>query len=146
MEEIKFFKGEYGFLSNFHPSPLEWEGVTFPTLEHAYQAAKSNDINERWAIAGLKTAGVAKKAGRKLPLPEDWDVRKVEVMRALVAIKFSSDELRDKLLSTGTATLVEGNWWGDYFWGVCRGKGENMLGRILMAERDRLRQTESGNE
>jgi predicted NAD-dependent protein-ADP-ribosyltransferase YbiA (DUF1768 family) len=73
-----------------------------------------------------------------VPIRSDWDEVKVEVMRALVRIKFSTD-LQPHLLSTGEAELVEGNWWGDQFWGVCDGKGENWLGRILMETRAAFR-------
>ena len=69
-----------------------------------------------------------------------WDDIKLNVMRDLVWRKFSEDpELRAKLLATGDAELVEGNAWGDTFWGVDQsGKGENHLGKILMETRTRL--------
>jgi len=61
-------------------------------------------------------------------------------METLLREKFSKDpELRAKLLNTGTSKLVEGNTWGDRFWGVCRGQGENNLGRLLMKVREELR-------
>ena len=69
----------------------------------------------------------------------DWlDVR-LRLMKELVRRKFENPELRSLLLSTGTTVLVEGNQWGDTFWGVCKGVGENHLGLILMEIREELR-------
>jgi predicted NAD-dependent protein-ADP-ribosyltransferase YbiA (DUF1768 family) len=56
-------------------------------------------------------------------------------MAELIHLKFEQDEFRDKLLATGTFHIEETNTWGDVFWGVCRGRGENHLGKILMRER-----------
>lgn len=44
-----------------------------------------------------------------------------------------------QLLATGTRYLEETNTWGDTYWGVCEGKGLNMLGKTLMQVRDELR-------
>ena len=82
----------------------------------------------------------AKRFGRRVRLRLDWEQVKLDIMRQLVADKFArSDELRRRLLATGDAELVEGNAWNDTFWGVCRGRGQNHLGRILMEVRDGLR-------
>ena len=60
-------------------------------------------------------------------------------MYEIVKDKFSRNpELRVKLLNTGDIELIEGNYWGDTFWGVCNGKGENHLGKILMRVRKEL--------
>ena len=63
-------------------------------------------------------------------------------MRRIVVVSSRSEVVSEathaNLLATGKATLVEGNSWGDTFWGVCRGKGKNMLGKILMRVRKRL--------
>ena len=63
-------------------------------------------------------------------------------MAALIAQKFDKGELALALKYTGDAELIEGNNWGDTFWGVCNGVGENHLGKLLMARRAQLR----GNE
>jgi ribA/ribD-fused uncharacterized protein len=139
---IAEFQGEYRFLSNFWPAEVIYEGITYPTAEHAYQASKTLDIEQRKKIAALKTPSEAKSAGRALTLRDDWEIAKFKVMEDVVRYKFTHhDDLRDKLLATGDAYLEEGNTWNDQIWGVYQGKGENRLGKILMKVRDELNQT-----
>jgi len=141
---ILAFSGEHRFLSNFWPSPVrllvpgeQHEPVIFPSVEHAYQAAKKPH-QMRHALL-LMSAGEAKRAGRKGILPAGWDATKVEIMRGLLKEKFAPQtELSRMLLSTGEADIIEGNQWGDTFWGVCRGVGLNTMGRLLMARRAEL--------
>ena len=139
---ITEFKGEYRFLSNFYPATVDYEGIRFPTVEHAFQAAKTLDKGERRRISKLGSAGEAKRAGRKVTLRRDWEKRKIEIMSDLVYQKFSNhSELREKLLDTGNAKLVEGNNWHDTFWGVdVVSGGENHLGKILMEVRAQLKE------
>lgn len=135
---INSFDGDYRFLSNFYPSVIEWRGKEWLTVEQAYQAAKTRDKAEVAKIRAATTPTAAKRLGRTLTLRDDWDEIKLKVMKTLVRRKFDMNEpLADMLLATGKAQLVEGNWWGDVYWGVCRGVGENHLGKILMAERSR---------
>jgi ribA/ribD-fused uncharacterized protein len=137
--KIPEFQGEYRFLSNFWPAEVLYEGITYPTAEHAYQAAKTLDVQERKRIAALPTPAEAKQAGRALKLRDDWEHAKFVVMEDVVRDKFTRHaELREKLLATGEATLEEGNTWGDTIWGVYQGKGENRLGKILMKIRSEL--------
>lgn len=136
---IDRFTCEYGFLSNFSPDSVKYEGILYPTSEHAFQAAKTLDIGERRKIAGLKTPGKAKSAGRKLKLRKDWNSVRISVMCDILRIKFSTDPLKTKLLETGDATLIEGNTWGDMFWGKVDGEGENWLGKLLMKVRAELK-------
>ena len=135
MAEITSFHGEHRFLSNFWPAPVVLDGVTYPTVEHAYVAAKTTDLERRAEIAQVERPGEVKRIGRKLKLRDDWEAVKLSVMADLVRQKFAHPELRRMLLDTGDANLVEGNTWGDTFWGVCRGQGKNHLGRILMEVR-----------
>lgn len=138
--KIAEFRGEYRFLSNFWPATVVFEGIEYPTVEHAYQAAKTLDVNERKRIALLATPGDAKRAGRALPLRADWENVKLGVMEQCVRYKFTHHaELCAKLLATGDAYLEEGNTWGDEFWGTVNGRGENHLGKILMKVREELR-------
>ena len=135
---IDSFDGEYRFLSNFYSSKIKYEGIEYPTVEHAFQAAKSLDENIRQSIAALPTPGAAKKAGRRsVVLRGDWEQVKISVMKELVSRKFEMPEFRDKLFDTDDEELVEGNTWNDTFWGVCNGKGRNELGKILMEIRDK---------
>jgi ribA/ribD-fused uncharacterized protein len=120
--------------------------MIWPTVEHGYQWAKadfsdlSEDTIETILAAFLMlTPGQAKDWGQKVQLVPDWEEIKISVMRRLIKAKFQNPELRAKLLATGDQELVEGNWWGDVFWGVCKGKGQNNLGKILMAERNEIR-------
>jgi hypothetical protein len=140
---IDQFDGGYAFLSNFWPGPVVLDRVTYPTVEHAFQAAKTRNRHERESIAALPTPGAAKRAGRKVTLREDWERVKVGIMEELVRQKFADPELAGRLLATGDEELVEGNTWNDRFWGVCRGQGLNELGKILMRVRAELREQSS---
>ena len=142
---INSFKGEYFFLSNFYLHSVDYGGATYPSTEHAFQAAKSTDFDIRERIRLAPTPGAAKKLGKPpakggiVVLRAEWDKIRVGVMRRIVQRKFEDRHLSQLLLATDDAELVEGNWWNDRFWGVCRGEGENQLGRILMEIRDQLR-------
>lgn len=134
---IENFKGAYHFLSNFYPESFEWNGRTYPSSEHAYQAAKATlPAHHDW-VASAPTPALAKRAGRIIPCRKDWEQVKVKTMASILRAKFApGTECAALLDATGTAQLVEGNTWGDQFWGVCRGTGQNFLGRILMKIRE----------
>lgn len=138
MSRIDRFAGEYAFLSNFWPCPVKLDGVTYPTVEHAYQAGKTLDPVFRDMIREAVKPAYAKRIGKAVALREGWDDIRLEVMRQLCWQKFALLDLRQKLLATGSVELIEGNTWGDKFWGVCEGVGENNLGLILMNIRDRI--------
>ena len=133
------FTNEYAFLSNFFPCDIMVGGIIYPSVEHAYQAAKTRDKKDKKKIAKCKSAGTAKQFGKYVKLREDWDKVKTKVMLSLVAQKFLKHrELRKKLISTKGISLVEYNFWKDTYWGVCNGVGQNKLGKILMFVRERL--------
>jgi len=135
---IDSFRGEHDYLSNFYSCPVEYDGLTYQNTEAAFQAAKCVDRNEREKFVSL-SPGQAKKLGRKVDLREDWETVKIDVMRDVLKSKFSlNSELREKLIATGDVELIEGNHWNDRFWGVCRGKGQNHLGKLLMELREIL--------
>lgn len=143
--ENGFFE-EWRFLSNFWYSDVEYDGVIYPTNEHAFQAAKFEDLEYREVILKAKSPRAAKVLGqtRAYPLREGWnDGLATQVMSELVAKKFATNkELKRKLLDTGSAVLVEANVWGDDTWGNSTSTeafGKNYLGVILMAVRDALR-------
>lgn len=136
---IERFAGDYRFLSNFHPSEVALDGEPYPTVEHAFQAAKTLDAQQRAAIRRAPSPGAAKRLGRNVDLIDGWDRRRVAVMRGLLVDKFTRHpDLAARLLATGTRRLVEANTWGDQFWGVCDGRGDNQLGRLLMSVRAHL--------
>ena len=134
------FRGEYRFLSNFYyPAKVMLDGEEYQTVEHAYQAAKSTSERFREEIRLLKTPGHAKRWGRTLnSLREDWNSIKVDVMLGLLRQKFQAPLLKEKLLATEELYLEETNTWGDTFWGICNGNGQNMLGLLLMKVRKEL--------
>ena len=122
----------YEFLSNFYPAIVCLDGELYRTVEHAYQAAKTLDLEKRKQIQSVIKPGYAKKLGKNVVLRDNWNEMKLTAMKELLIYKFSTYELRIKLLATLSEELVEGNWWGDTYWGVCRGQGQNHLGRLLM--------------
>lgn len=141
---ITVFDGEYAFLSNFYESKIVHKDMTFPTVEHAFQAAKSLSEEEQAAISIAKTPGIAKRLGRKVLLRPDWEEIKEKVMYECVKEKFKEPVLREKLLNTYPAELIEGNTWHDNYWGDCSCekckniKGKNSLGKILMKVRSEI--------
>lgn len=135
---IKEFRGHYRFLSNFWPAVVSFDGMSFPSVEHAYVAAKTTDRNLRVEICHVATAGQVKQFGRKIKLRSDWEAIKLDVMEDLVRKKFTIPDLRELLLETGKQHLEEGNHWNDTFWGVCRGRGQNHLGKIIMKIRQEI--------
>ena len=136
---ITSFDGKYDFLSNFYHSPISYNGIVYPTNEHFFQAMKTFNVDERIAIASAETPGKAKRIGRKITLRSDWEDVKLYYMELGLRLKFQDSKLHEMLLATGDEELIEGNTWGDEFWGVCNGKGENHLGKLLMKIRGELK-------
>ena len=134
---------EHAFLSNMYPCLIRWEGLLFKCSEAAYMAAKCSDPAERQRFVGLD-GYKAKRQGRMVVLRRDWNAVRVAIMGDILRLKFPSDmrdansPLTDMLLRTGDEELVDGNTWGDTFWGVCNGVGQNTLGKLLMARRSEL--------
>jgi ribA/ribD-fused uncharacterized protein len=142
---IKEFSGKYSFLSNFHPSLITIDGIDFPTVEHAYQAAKTDDKEIKQQIANKETPGRAKRAGGSRGVikdldHKDWERKKIAVMERLLRIKFQDLTFAAQLKETGDQEIEEGNVWGDTFWGVClkTGTGQNHLGKLLMKIRSEI--------
>lgn len=143
MNTITEFQGKHRFLSNFWPASVILGGIEYPTVEHAYQAAKSIDPDYRKRVLACERPGKAKRLSRSVTLRSDWESVKVDVMFDLVKQKFTRHEhLKNLLFDTGNSMLIEGNKWGDTFWGVCRGQGQNHLGKILMTIRKEIKETE----
>ena len=137
-EVIDRFRGEFDWLSNFFLCQVEFEGINFSNVEAAFQAAKCLDMKERERFFGL-SGGQAKRLGKRVELRPDWEDVKIDIMRQVLKSKFNQNpELREKLIATGDAELIEGNNWGDTFYGVCRGVGQNHLGKLLMEVRAEL--------
>ena len=137
---ILAFQGKYRWLSNFWRVPFEYQGITYKSNEHFYQAWKANPA-QRARIAACSNP---KAEGRKIQLPYNWDQIKNEIMLTGLRLKFQNQELRDKLIATGNRELVEGNYWHDNYWGNCTCQkcanipGQNMLGKLLMQVREEI--------
>jgi len=139
---ISDFRGEYRWLSNFYSCQIVLDGKIYPSTEHAYQAAKTLDENEREQIRIAPKFRDAKNLGQKVTKRSDWDEVKIAVMKECLRQKFERPDLREKLLATGNQKLIEGNTWMDQFWGICNGIGSNHLGKLLMALREEIRNTQ----
>ena len=139
MNVIDKFKGEYAFLSNFARCNVTYNGRTYRTVEHAFQAAKSLDEKEQKIFLFVSDPAEAKKWGKQVHLRPDWEQVKEAIMKELLRQKFSNVEYKTKLLATNNAKLIEGNNHKDSYWGVYKGVGKNRLGTLLMEVRDELR-------
>ena len=162
METITSFSGRHGFLSNFHRQAFYLPGwpQIMPTAEHAYQACKAVTGEQAHWVLEASSPQLAKSRGRQVDAYPDWEMRKREVMLKILLAKFTrnwDNTLADQLIATGDAVLVEGNTWGDTFWGAVplvslhtaimpvwpvpgapAWHGRNWLGRELMMVREVL--------
>ncbi len=138
---ITAFRGRWTRLGNYSIVTVFYKGHAYQTVEHAYQAMKSLDPAVQKTIRDCPTPAVAKKVARQTVLRPDWEQVKNGIMLDLLREKFVQEPERSILLSTGDEHLVEGNWWGDRYWGECPvGNGQNWLGRLLMQVRDELKE------
>jgi len=135
---ITSFQGQYRFLSNFWtcPEPILYNGIYFPTVENAYQAAKCKNRQDMLQFVGI-SPGQSKRLGRKVELKTGFDFLKQAIMFELLMEKFKQKELLYLLKATGDQPLYEGNVWGDVYWGIDYKdlpiiNGENILGKMLM--------------
>jgi len=149
----RFDGTEFAFLSNFYDHFIEGvEPILYvlgekrffvPTVEHCYQADKAVYLIDAERVLLASTPGKAKRIGRAIACRSDWDAIKITRMAYWLDIKFANPYLGNKLIEmTGDRDLIEGNTWGDKFWGKVDGDGENWLGRLLMDKRDRLRKNQ----
>lgn len=137
---IKEFRGKYYFLSNFYDFPVKYKGIEYLNNEAAFQAQKVLDDRQKEYFSHLKPSE-AKRKGRRVKLRSDWEEIKDDIMYGIVLAKFTQDaKLMRMLLETGDEYLEEGNTWNDTYWGVCRGRGKNKLGKILMRVRNKIRE------
>jgi ribA/ribD-fused uncharacterized protein len=137
-KKIDCFDGEYRFLSNFSNDIVHFKGLLFLNSEAAFQAQKCVVEEDKRPFCDLQP-GRAKRLGRKVMLRKDWEQVKDDSMYEVVRAKFlQHPALAQQLLDTRDAELIEGNNWGDTYWGVCNGYGKNKLGKILMRVRDEL--------
>lgn len=142
IEMVVMFRKEYAFLSNFYEHPFMMEGYEFQTAEHAYQAAKTLNVEEAIDIRDASNPKAAKYLGARCTLRPNWNNMRIPVMQYVIDCKFADPELATMLLNTGDKILQEGNTWNDRFWGtdLVSGVGDNWLGKILMLKRQTLKE------
>jgi len=144
--KIDSFRGDYFFLSNFCMVSFEYKGFQYRSVEHAYQALKATNKEDHDKVANSKKAGEAKRWGKNIEMKFDWEKTKEDVMYEVIKAKFSQNfGLKKMLIDTGDAELIEGNNWGDIYWGfdTRQKRGQNKLGKILMKVRNELKSEES---
>lgn len=134
---INEFQGEYRWLSNFVECDIEYNGFIYPSVENAYQAAKMKYKEDSLKFL-IVTSGQAKRLAKTLPIRDDWGNVKIYYMREFLIQKFSQKPFRDLLMNTCGLDIIEGNSWGDKYWGVClkTNNGQNNLGKLIMGIRD----------
>jgi hypothetical protein len=141
---ISEFQGDYRWLSNFYYSPITYNNLLYPTVEHFFQAMKTTDLSARAKICLDPNPGSAKRTGRTLQLRPDWDSIKIAVMAHGLRKKFAHPDLKQKLIATYPLFIEEGNYWHDNYWGNClcpkcnSFAGRNNLGQLLMILREHL--------
>lgn len=136
---INSFRGEYRWLSNFFKCDVFLWGYHFNTVENASKASKANNMNDWLTMVNCKIPSEAKSKGKVINIRDDFDSVKINIMYELLLQKFSDPYFKRKLLLTGNQQIIEGNKWGDTFWGICNGVGENNLGKLIMRIRNELK-------
>lgn len=143
-DPIKFYSvaAPYGEFSNFAPYPVKLKGKLWATSEHYFQAQKfagtPHEAKIRKAISPMKAAELGRT--RKVRIRDNWEHTKDNVMLEVVRAKFAQHhELKELLLETGNALLIEHTENDDYWGDGGNGKGKNKLGKILMKVRDELK-------
>lgn len=147
--DIRFYRANekpYGAFSNLFRRPMEFEGRVYPTAEHAYQAGKARKNEVREWILSAPTPSLVAMAAHGLytwDIVPEWSQTKFDRMRQVLRAKFTQHEdLKNLLLSTGNARLVEEGRTDNAInrtWGEVKGKGQNMLGVLLMEVREEIR-------
>ena len=126
-------------LSNFAPLDVSYDGEIWPTVEHAFQAAKCVRADDRRKVADAASPAIARRIGKRVELRSGWDDMRRELMVALCRDKLARHaELRERIVATGDEDLVHEAPW-DSFWGSGRtGKGRNELGKVYMELRSEI--------
>jgi hypothetical protein len=150
-DDIYFYRatGEYSFLSNLYRCGVRFEGQVFRSAEDAYQFGKPKDPEVAlWLIKAPKPhlCAAAAHALFAFDISPDWQQKKVTRMARVIDAKFTSEDLAEKLIATWPRMLIEKSN-TDAFWGIGKkGTGQNMLGILLMATRERLHREKIENQ
>jgi ribA/ribD-fused uncharacterized protein len=152
---IDSFTDTYRFLHSYAylATPIRLWEQNWLTAEHTFHAGKTANPSDFRFIRDAPTPGEAYRRGRKIALRPDWGQVRRQIMLQVVTAKFSNPDLRGQLVATGSAPLINGNSWGDDYWGAVPTTsnpvgelwqaidgtylaGYNWLGRILMMTRE----------
>jgi ribA/ribD-fused uncharacterized protein len=136
---IAGFQGDYRWLSNFERCEILYKGILYKSSEAAFQAQKTLNIKARYIFAKLN-AREAKTMGAIVNIRPDWEDVKLEIMEEICRVKFNLHQFKAKLIDTGMMNIIESNYWGDTYWGICDGIGENNLGKIIMKIREEIKE------
>jgi len=139
---IGSFHSRRRWLSNFYYVTITYKGEDYPSVEHAYQAAKATNEVDRRYVQKAAGSAAARRRGREIPCRGDFYTFNEWLMLKLLHLKFQDSSLRQKLVLTHPHELIHGNTHGDEFWGINRrtGDGQNKLGKQLMLLRDLIRE------
>ncbi len=133
-------------LASFALNAFELDGLTWPSIEHYYQAQKFEDSHYQKKIAMAETAQQAKKLGRSRfkRIRKDWkSVKKTMMTRAVYICAKTHPHVHDALIASGDKKFVEDSNY-DYYWGCGRDRrGENQYGSVLMQVRGKLLEEKS---
>lgn len=146
--EIRFYRASdklYGCFSNLYRCSIVFEGQTFATAEHAYQAGKARKPEVKAWLMNAPSPALLAMAAHGLyywDVTPGWSQTKFVRMRGVLRAKFTQHaDLREVLLSTGDARLVESATVDNAvnrLWGEVNGVGQNTLGVMLMELRSQL--------
>jgi len=134
----------YYEFTNFSPHRIFYNEKSYPTIEHLFQSFKFSHkpgLAEHIRTCDPRPSKAFSEARRFQPeVRSDWNRVNIQMMDTALRLKFDQhQDLKDELLSTGDADLVE-NSDKDAFWGIgSDGKGRNELGKALERLRTRLR-------
>lgn len=137
METIDSFTKDYQFLSNAYNSPLTVDGIEYTNAESAFWAQRVKDVRARNKFSRLSGSKARSKAIQAEPV-EDWDENLNQYMEKVLLAKFKDPKMKSLLIKTKGKKLVNSNTYKDDYWGVCMGRGKNLLGKMLMRIRDEM--------
>jgi predicted NAD-dependent protein-ADP-ribosyltransferase YbiA (DUF1768 family) len=131
----KIIIGNVEWLRNDYRKDITIGGITFPTLEHAYQASKTKDRAIKLTIATAESVREARKIGRTLKKSDDFGAE--AAMAVLLRQKFSDTDLGEMLAKTGSVPITMEGY--DEYWGTGdTGRGEDVMGSLIQTLRSDL--------
>ncbi len=136
-EKILFYGGGWNCFSNFSAHQVEYDGTLWPTSEHAFQAAKTLNEDEKNKIKLARSPQEALLLGRSVMLRSDWESVKVDILESILRAKYTQHlAIQEKLFQSQGKELIEASP-VDSFWGIGPGgTGENMCGKLWMKIRE----------